>query len=357
MLWLLTFDVSFSTLPTQITYKNVNFTWDDFCASTASPYQFPCLRLSPMDLYKEARWTFSTMDRVAWYRSVVQDRLIAPRLARFGGLTTTCQVPCLDVVTYRFQTGTPLSLFADVGNLEYNDNCKMCLEESYALTIQKLHEDIVPAFVGLSMQVEAFDATLQDNDTNAERKAENRRIVDNLKTLATTISANDVVDFYNYYVTRSLYAQLGVKAYLDKYLAFQPQIEQCLGAQQLGLPLACPTHPLDMNATMANQDLMRHADNVFSNVTAAGAPFPFWSQPDGTGRLFQPNPVTLDLSPVSGSGIDMSADMSSLGVFLQTSNNSADPTSPKWQNQVETNPLYAWFMASLTPAEPNTCTS
>lgn len=32
----------------------------------------------------------------------------------------------------------------------------------------------------------------------------------------------------------------------------------------------------------------------------------------------------------------------------------ADLTSEAWQTEVEVNPLYAWFMAGLTPADPGT---
>eukprot|EP00977_Amphora_coffeiformis_P025775 scaffold22137_cov164-Amphora_coffeaeformis.AAC.1 len=337
------------TEKTQIEYKGVTYTWDDFCGITSAPYRFPCLRLSPMDLFLESRWTFELMDKVAWYRGIVQDTLVAPRLTRFGGLTTTCKDPCQDVVNYRFSTGNPLALFADVGNLEYNDVCKMCLEASYTATVEKLYEDGPRAFQGLSLQVLAFDATLEDTTENAAQKAENQRIAANLQALAQSMTANDIVDFYSYYVTRGLYAQLGTTGYMQSYKAFEPFIQQCIDSG-----LNCPTHPDDLNSTLAARDLLRHADNTFSSVTTAGAPFPFWSQGDGTGILFLPNSQTGGFFPVSGSGIDMSGDMLSLGGYLVNSGGAADPTSEAWQTEVEVNPLYAWFMASLAPADPAT---
>lgn len=303
-----------------------------------------------MDLYQEARWTFTTTDRVVWYKGIVQSLLVAPRLARFGGLTSTCAEQCQEIVGYRFATDNALALFADVGNLEYNDPCKICLEQGYQATIEALHGSLAPAFVGLSQQVQAYNATLTADDAaNATQIADNNRIVQNLQALAASVTTNDVADFYNYYVTRGLYAQLGASAYLKEYAALTPQIEACQAAAALGLYaglLACPTHPSDMNAQLAARDLLRHADNVFSNVTAAGAPFPFWSSGDGTGVLFFGN------LPVSGSGVTMSAEIESLGVYLATSGNVADPTSAKWQTQVEVNPLYAWFMAGLEPVDP-----
>lgn len=302
-----------------------------------------------MDLFLEARWTFETLDRVAWYRGIVQDVLIAPRLARFGGLTTTCAEPCAEVVKYRFSSGNPLALFADVGNLEYNDDCKICLEMSYTATIESMYEDVPRAFQGVSLQVMAYDATLEDTAENAPRKTENQRIATNLQILAESVTTNDIADFYHYYVIRELYARLGAGQYLQQYNTFQPYIQQCID-----FGLQCPTHPDDMNEDLAANDLLSHADNSFSSVTTAGAPFPFWSEGDGTGILFLPNPQTGAYFPVSGSGVDMSGNITSLGTYLLNSGGMADPTSEDWQNEVEVNPLYAWFMASLTPADPAT---
>ena len=73
-------------------------------------------------------------------------------------------------------------------------------------------------------------------------------------------------------------------------------------------------------------------------MTTAGAPFPLWSEGDGTGYLFEGN------SPVGGSGIDMSAPLDSLAGYLFSTilfNSSVDPTSEAWTSYVERNPLYA----------------
>ena len=334
---------------TQVTYKGVNYTWDDFCAINTSPYQFPCLRLSPMDLYEEARWTFQLFDKVAWYQAIVLDTLVAPRVPRFGALTTTCALQCQEVVGYRFITGNPLALFADVGNLEYNHPCKMCLEASYQKTIEDLHGLVGPAFFQLSNFVTNYNARENNTDTE-EQTAEYQRIATNLAALSQSITTNDVVDFYKYYVERGLYAQLGAASYLTSYRSFQPYIEQCIAV--LGAD-TCPTHPDEMNSDLAMRDLLRHADNVFSNITTAGAPFPFWSAPDGTGFLFVPS-AQGTFHPVSGSGIEMSGNITSLLVYLQTSGGVANPSSEAWDTLVDKNPLYAWFMASLEMAHPQT---
>jgi hypothetical protein len=337
----------------QVEFNDEIFTWDDFCAITTAPYQFPCLRLSPMDLFQEARWTFTLPDQIAWYRSIVQDTLVAPRLARFGSLTTTCAIPCAEVVGFRFASGNPLALFADVGNLEYNDVCKICLEGSYTATIETLYGGVAPGFGGLRQQLLAFEATL--DDSNSTLKTEVQLLADNLGTLAQTVTKNDVTEFYNYYVTRGLYAQLGAGSYVENYQFFGAAIAGCETAAGLGVPnTVCPLAPADLTAALAARDLFNHADGTFSSVTTAGAPFPFWSEADGTGVLFQGNSETGGLFPVSGSGIDMSGDPASLVTFLTTSGGLADPKSELWQTEVEVNPLYAWFMASLTPAEAGT---
>lgn len=305
-----------------------------------------------MDLYKEAQWTFTTFDKVAWYRGIVQDALIAPRLTRFGELTTNCAGHCAEVLGYRFSTGNPLGLFADVGNLEYNNECRMCLEANYTNTVETIYANVKPAFLGLVQKVTAFDATLEDTEENQALKEENQRIVTNLLTLNATITKDDVVEFYEYYVARGLYAQLGASNYATAYESYRDFIDLCYANEAFGL--TCPTHPDNMTAQLAASDLLRHADNTFSNITTAGAPFPFWSEGDGTGVLFMGNEETGELFPVSGSGVDMSGDLFSLQAFLLTPGTVGDPRSEEWQTLVEVNPLYAWFMASLTPAEEGT---
>lgn len=304
-----------------------------------------------MDLYKEAQWTFKLEDKIAWYRGIVQEILMKPRLTRFGQMTTTCQAQCAEVLGYRIMTGTTFSLFADVGNLEYNDKCKICMEAGYTVTINTLYGSVKPAFGGLIQKVTAFDQGLEDTEENQALKAENQRITANLNELMEDITTDDIVDFYGYYVVRGLYAQLGAPSYLASYKSFQPFIDQCIAKQVFGL--TCPMHSDDMTEELAQRDLLRHADNAFSSVTTAGAPFPFWSEGDGTGILFLGNQETGGLFPVSGSGIDMSGDITSLQAFL-LSNATGNVTSEEWQQLVEINPLYAWFMASRTPAEEGT---
>lgn len=77
---------------------------------------------------------------------------------------------------------------------------------------------------------------------------------------------------------------------------------------------------------------------------------PFWSEADGSGFLFQ-------RSKENRNRIEMSAPMESLRLYLSDlflSGELANPNSQSWQDQVETNPLYAWFMAGLTLAAEGT---
>ena len=314
-----------------------------------------------MDLFQEARWTFSDLERVGYYRNVIQDSLIAPRLPRFGVLTTTCTDQCLALLAYRTNPQAlgldiepnPLGLFADVGNMEYNDPCRICVEAGYTATIEQLYANIAPGFGALQQQVQGAWNALPDTEENQEARAQLQDISTKLGTLIATVTKEDVDDFYSYYVARGLYGNLGLQGYKAGYNQFGELIGTCQA-----LNLTCPPSPDQVDDAAATAALLNHADNVFSSVTASGAPFPFWSEPDGTGSLFGANQAGI-LHPVSGSGVDMSAPIESLTTyfrFLQTSGSLVDPNSPEWQASVETNPLYAWFMANLTPADEGTGT-
>jgi len=128
----------------------------------------------------------------------------------------------------------------------------------------------------------------------------------------------------------------------ETYALLKEAIQRCqLGA--LAFPLACP-QTTSVNLTQAEEALLNHADANFSSVTTAGAPLPLWSSSDGTGYLFQGDEITGETHPVGGSGIDMSASIESMGVYLAFTvgiNITIDPTSEAWKEQVEKNPIYA----------------
>jgi len=139
------------------------------------------------------------------------------------------------------------------------------------------------------------------------------------------------------YVAREMYGELGVEDYLTFYNSSSESIELCHSVGGL-FDLICPPLASDVTVSMATQHLLSHADNTFSSVTTAGAPFPFWSEGDGTGVLFVPNEETGTLLPVSGSGVNMSAPIDSMQRYfgyLYFSGRELDPSSRQWNDMVE----------------------
>ena len=129
-----------STVIYQIEHKGVTYSWEDFCSSNGGfPYEFPCARLSPMDLFQESRWYFNyqgaestpvntsnpapkqDLYRRTWYKELIQAKLVNPRIPRFGVMTNLCPTQCQDVLGFRLFPPSPgyspFSLFADIGNL------------------------------------------------------------------------------------------------------------------------------------------------------------------------------------------------------------------------------------------------
>ena len=128
-------------LQTQLTYKGIEYSWEDICYTNAGyPYEFPCARLSPMDLFQEAQWFMdytgpdSTSDdtnvpaskqdlyRRTWYNEFIQPILVHPRVPRFGILEKYCKDNhCAKVWDYRTNPASegysPFTLFSDVGDL------------------------------------------------------------------------------------------------------------------------------------------------------------------------------------------------------------------------------------------------
>jgi hypothetical protein len=330
------------------------------CALNTMPYELPCPRLSPMDLFYEARWFFDEKDRVTWYNEMIKPLLMKPRIARFGILTTTCAPPntnvCWKLLNYRTNPLSPgyeptVALLIDVGNLEMSDPCRICVEETYSKTITELYEGIIPSFRVLGAELSRFNQVLVEaGDTEGQTKVTD--IASKVATLLETITKDDIEDFYYYYVIRGTYARMAVGLYLEGYAALEEKFKTCPAGKLFYGLTYCP--PVTVNETEALVALFNHADNVFSSVTTAGSPLPIWSEGDGTGTMFMGN------SPVGGSGIDMSADLLSLVEYLDitqyTSQDGSwtplyeggasgyiDPLTPggNWTNLVEKNPLYA----------------
>jgi hypothetical protein len=237
--------------------------------------------------------------------------------------------------------------------MEYSDPCRICIEVKYTEAIDGLYQDIMETFPYLKNQVEMASDALGDGPETSEVRARMKDIADKLERLSASTTKNDVNEFYTYYTARGMYGELGVEAYLEEYAGSAELIEQCQGFGSI-LGLTCGIHPDDVDAATASQHLLNHADNVFSSVNTFGAPTPLWSEPDGTGALLVANDKTGTLFPISGSGVNMSAPMDSMRTYFRSlylTQQLVDIDSQDWQDLVEANPLYSWFMAGLTPAK------
>lgn len=358
----------------KIDYNGEEYTWEDICArsglgpGTQTTYQFPCARFSPLDLFQETRSSFQEIDRLTWYRGVVKGSAIRPRILRFGilqqactntptspGPSDACNVRAglrtnpdfAEMNGYPREYANPLGLIGDVGSLELNDPCRICIEESLEAQMNQLENELIKPFFGvLTVEFRKYQANITGDDA-----AKMGALADSTEKIAASVTRKDVEDFYYYQVVRSTYAALGAGAYQGGY-------NQLITPETL--PIDCTQAPCPkFNISMgdATAALLNHADNTFSSVTTAGSPFPIWSEADGTGTMF------AGVNPVGGSGVDMSANLFSIVAYMDLpnygttewtplfANGFADPLTPdpNWDAMVETNPIYAWFMAAETP--------
>jgi hypothetical protein len=111
----------------QVEYQGRTYTWEDVCQHSLHPYEFPCPRLSPMDLFQESRWSFdddNEIDRRMWY-SDIQKGLTRPIVPRLGTMIEQCGLmgtgACNQVLLYRLSPWSdgynPAALFADIVKL------------------------------------------------------------------------------------------------------------------------------------------------------------------------------------------------------------------------------------------------
>ena len=314
-----------------------------------------------MDLFQESRWYFTEKHRVTWYNDVIRKLLVKPRVPRFGIMTQVCSSSggplsqsddCDHTIalrtnkTYAMENNfsssyaTPLLLLSDVGGIEMNDRCKMCIEQGFEEIMARLTTATTGLFQGIRDGLSSLaESGTVKNESDIIKLEELRQ---KIGTVAETVDRAAVEEFYFYYVVRGLYTQLGADAYVSNYEdAMQSLSIPCNFVT--GDPTKCP---LTVTKEEAMVRLSSHADNTFSSVTTAGAPFPFWSESDGTGDLFG------GTSPVGGSGIDMSGNLLSASLYLDSyAGNYIDSLSPesKWTAFVETDPIYRWFLAGVTP--------
>jgi len=232
--------------------------------------------------------------------------------------------------------------------MELNNPCRICIEQQFEATMQFWTTTISGVFGVMFQELGRFRRN--GNVTDPLQLARLDSLITQIGGIASTMSREKVEEFYSYYVTRALYAQLGVTSYITNYAAFMGVAEPACAIVN-GAPC-----PLTVNASVAMQHLRDHADGTFSSITTAGSPFPFWNEGNGTGYMFAGN------LPVGGSGINMGGQIFSTTVYMDLANvtNPAnwrprysagfmDPTDIAWAQMVETDPVYRWFIASVTP--------
>lgn len=313
---------------TTIEYKGETYTWDDVCyvnnAGPGTTYQFPCFRLSPMDYFREANWFFEEEDRVTWYQDIARKSIIAPRVPRFGIMQQICsnltiptgRTECDEIIIERTLQNAPLLLFVDIGSMENNHPCKMCIEEEFESTMDNVHGGALQMFNGLYQFANATGQT---------------DLATMYATILTGLDRQAAIDFYSYYVTRGLYIELGKEAYMESRDGVNGLLTQYTGQQ---FP---PTTEAEAVSALAN-----HADHAFSSSVTAGNPLPLWGN-DGEGYLLEGFLQGQPLSPVGGSGIDMSGDIFSTIQFFEA------PSAEAYASFVLTDPVHAWFVAGVTP--------
>jgi hypothetical protein len=328
-----------------VTHNGINYTWNDICGVNGlgqeSTYQMPCLRLSPMDLFEEARWYFTEEQRVTWYKEI-RARVIKPLLIRYGITLDKCVSDTQDnnpstgacdhvymlrtdpdyAASQGYSTnhaGSVTDLLQDLYSLPRHDPCRICIDENAALHLQQLKDDyVVPAFTTLTQQLRRFLFALEEReDVRMDTLRYVEALIKGTASIATQVTSEDVEDFYMYYTLRSLYGE-GAAAYQGVYRDVNDPLYRSIlcGSDTL----LCP--PEDVTLEEAKLALLRHADTRFSSLVSFGAPFPFWGADDGTGHLF------AGTFPVSGSGVNMSAPFASLKIYLDLDNRQGQDWRP-----------------------------
>lgn len=89
--------------------------------------------------------------------------------------------------------------------MEYNDPCKMCIEDNYSANMDILLTMTIQIFESISLELSSSRAFVY---TEADRNS----ILDlakKTKHLAASLTKADIEDWYFYYSTRLLYSEIG----------------------------------------------------------------------------------------------------------------------------------------------------
>jgi hypothetical protein len=231
-----------------------------------------------MDWFQEARWFFSESDRVTWYNEVIRKLLTKPRVPRFGTLTSLCSSAspvalsdsCDELLklrrnaTYAEEKGydksyaNPLLLLDDVGSLEMNDPCKICIEEGFESTMRMFTAQTKQLFFVLSQELMKLEE--RGNLTNDDLIE-----VQNLRSRVDKIVPDraQIEEWYYYYVVRGLYAELGAQAYQESYASFMNSLTPACQFSNPGDPTACPPNVTLVEARVHLQTTLTMCSPVF----------------------------------------------------------------------------------------------
>ena len=300
-----------SILDSQVDYKGHTFIFQDTCWSNSvgigTTYKFACFRLSPMDLFKESRWSLDESARLTWYNDLIYPQLIAPLLPRLGIVLEFCLSESKNTIggdcdhDYKMRTdpqnaisngedasyAETLLFFDDIGSFEENHRCKICIETMYDSKMKSMLSDYT------DLLDELFKSLDQDENASEE-------LFEAVQSTGIVLDREMVEEFYLYYMARQVYAELGASGYISGYETF------------MSTPLAslCEDCPRNVTEAEASQALFNHADNAFSSHNTAGLPLPFWNEE--TGLLFDyRNGATL--KPTGGSGLNLSGNFAKRG--------------------------------------------
>ena len=89
--------------------------------------------------------------------------------------------------------------------MEYNDPCKMCIEDNYSAVMDKLLRMAIQIFEMLSMELNSSRTFV---DTEADRIAI-FDLANKTRHLAESLTKADIEDWYFYFTARLLYSEIG----------------------------------------------------------------------------------------------------------------------------------------------------
>lgn len=344
-----------------VEYKGEKYTWDDICASNSAglggTYKFPCVRLTPMDLFQESRWFLDSTDRLTWYDNAIRKELVKTRVPRFGVMSQVCTstgalstgaycdktMQLRQNETYAVEQGypksyaNPLSLFLDISDMEFSNRCKICMEGAWDESMKKLTEAVIGLFFVLDIELQKLIKNGTDSNTVELAKK--------VAAIRVDLDRTQVEEYYTHQTIRALYSQIGAEFYKASYEEFSPQLTPLCNSN-----IVCPPEVLTVQE--AQQHLINFADNEFSSITTAGSPFPFWSNGNGTGIFMG------GTSPVSGSGLNLAGTPLSAAKYLDLENygtakwslfNSSSGVLDPTHQLLVNDPVFKWFTAGQTP--------